>query len=125
MYDVDIKSYHPIPSDLDKQNGYMTRYFVSKANQISSIVYEVSPRQYDDLIWRDYIVGVYFNWLIKGHLDNYTIKVYTGVPFDNGVETIMIPGVKYQNEAIIQYYSEKIPILKNTVRIYDQFYIGR
>lgn len=123
-FDSQIVNEIPIITQAHINQKYVTRYFVSKSNQLRTVVYEVGVRQYDDLMTNCCVIGGFLNWIIKGPLDDYTVKVYTGVPWNEGVEDINIPGVMSQNKGAVMYLGKKIPILKNTLTIYDQFYIG-
>ena len=123
-FDTTIINTAPTITEADRERGYFVRYFVAKASQINSLVYEVDSYQYDDLTWRDGIIGGRLVWTIRGPLDSYTISVYTGLPVNGGYEDITIPGVKAQNKGAVAYLSKKIPILQNTLTVYDQYYIG-
>lgn len=123
-FDFQIVNEIPTITQAHISQKYVTRYFVARSNQIHSVVYEVGDRQYDDLMANCCVIGGYLNWIIKGPLDDYTVKVYTGVPWNGGVEDIRIPGVRSQNKGAVMYLGKKIPILKNTLTMYDQFYIG-
>lgn len=74
--------YHlPIPTDEDKNNGYITRYFVQQRNNPRSTITEIDVEQYNAVnklnapginggIWRK----VKFDWRISGDID-YIIEI--------------------------------------------------
>jgi len=119
---VNIKPTTPVVTNRDKNRKYMYRYFVSKANQINTMVYEVNLREYEKHMGNQYIVNTYLKWLIVGKKEDTIIEVYMTNP--NEKEPITIPGVLTQNKASVMFYSRKIPALKSYLRKYDQFYVG-
>jgi hypothetical protein len=43
---------------------------------------------------------------------------------NSGYEDIEIPGVMHQNKGAVEYHSQRIPILQNTLTNYSQYYRG-
>lgn len=123
-FDIQITSYNPKVTQRDIEQGFITRYFVSKKNQLTSEVYEVTHSDVKSLANNPYIETAHLNWTIRGKLDNYTVKVYTGNPMEDGFESITVPGVIQQNKGAVEYLSKKIPAIKKYLTKFDQFYLG-
>ena len=71
---IKIVTYLPTPIEFDYKKGYITRYFLQKANDINSPIYEVKQNammKYDsNSFYRyDYIYQIFYNF-IKYNLDN-------------------------------------------------------
>lgn len=66
-YDLDSVVPHlPHPKDIDYQRGYIVRYFIQKANDINSSIYEVSSSDIGTYKNTFYYVTVSLDWRIKG-----------------------------------------------------------
>lgn len=96
-----------IPTDIEKSEGTMNRFFIYKRNEPNRVFFEIDEGQTDDYE-RDhaginqYLYGlVEVPWKIEGPERD----VYT-----NGILTI--PGVVDTNIRIVGRFSEKFPILK-------------
>lgn len=125
FFRVKILDHVPIASDRDIDRGYFARYFVSKANQTTTRVHEVSRNEYDRLKRKDFITNGRLNWTIRGSLEDTILNLYTGNPaFEMGKEPIAIPGVLTQNQGAVIFLSRRIPALQSYLRRFDQFYVG-
>jgi hypothetical protein len=112
-------------TQVHRQRGYVPRYFAAKANHINQEVFEITRRDYDKLYSNQYVVLGHLNWVIKGRLGDQILNLYTGNPtYEGGKEPINIPGVLTQNEGAVRFLSRKIPVVKNHLINYEQFYIG-
>ena len=112
-------------TQVHKQRGYVARYFAAKANHINQEVFEITRRDYDKLYSNQYVILGHLNWVIKGRLDDQIIHLYTGNPsYVGGKEPINIPGVLTQNAGAVRFLGRKIPVVKNYLINYEQFYIG-
>ena len=108
-----------------KHRGYVLRYFAAKANHINQEVFEITRRNYDKLYSNQYVILGHLNWVIKGPLEDRKHLLYTGNPaFEGSREPINIPGVLTQNAGAVRFLSRKIPVIKNHLTNYQQFYIG-
>jgi len=56
----------PSPKKNDYIRGYIIRYFVQKANDTSSIIYEVSKSRYSIIQTSDLYTNVSLDWRISG-----------------------------------------------------------
>jgi len=112
-------------TQVHKQRGYVARYFAAKANHVTQEVFEITRRDYDKLYSNQYVILGHLNWVIKGRLDDQIIHLYTGNPaYAGGKEPINIPGVLTQNAGAVRFLGRKIPVVKNYLTNYEQFYIG-
>ena len=108
-----------------RQRGYVVRYFAARANHINQEVFEITRRDYDKLYSNQYVILGHLNWVIKGPLEDRKHLLYTGNPaFEGSREPINIPGVLTQNAGAVRFLSRKIPVIKNHLTNYQQFYIG-
>ena len=82
-----IFSFIPKPNDKDYFKGYIVRYFVQKANDSNSVIYEVSKTNYSKIISSPMYINIKLDWRLIGD------------PID----------VKKSNTASLQIASKTIP----------------
>ena len=122
---INIDQTIPSVTDKDIRRKFMYRYFAAKSNHRTSMIYEITRRDYDRLVDNDYVVLGNLKWVIVGKLEDRTIQVYTGNPaYEQGKEPIVIPGILTQNQASVMFLSRRIPAITSYLRKYDQFYVG-
>ena len=63
---VSIKTYTPNVTETDYKRGYVTRYFVQKANDIESAIYEVDYIGFSKAIDNPFYTCESINWRIIG-----------------------------------------------------------
>jgi len=63
---VSIKTYTPNVTETDYKRGYVTRYFVQKANDIESVIYEVDYIGFSKAIDNPFYTCEIINWRIIG-----------------------------------------------------------
>ena len=108
-----------------RQQGYVARYFVARANRIHNEVFEVNRREYEKHSDDSYVLSGHLNWIIKGLLEDHQVSIYTGNPtFDGGREPINVPGVLTQNRGAVRFLSRKIPAVKDYLTNYEEFHRG-
>jgi hypothetical protein len=61
-----IVSFIPTPNDKNYQNGYIVRYFVQKANDISSPIYEINRNSYNRILGTPFYTTISLDWRIVG-----------------------------------------------------------
>lgn len=64
-----INAYIPTPSDEDYKMGYIIRYFIQKANDTSSYIFEISDESRLDFIASPFYTINSIKWKISGPLD--------------------------------------------------------
>jgi hypothetical protein len=106
------ETFLPAPSDTDYTDGKIKRYFIQKANDKISPVFEISESTYNDLLTNVYWSKVELNWRIVGKLE----PVYS----DKGM--LIDPGVANSNIKEIAKFQKTIPTLKNYLINTLQFY---
>lgn len=67
-----IFTFIPRPNEKDYNRGYITRYFVQKANDVNSYIYEVSKESYKNYLNNSFLLTVSLDWRIDG--DDIDIK---------------------------------------------------
>jgi hypothetical protein len=65
-FNLDIKPFIPSPTDSDYKKGYITRYFVQKANDSNGLIYEVSNESYKTYIKNKLLISESVDWRIIG-----------------------------------------------------------
>jgi hypothetical protein len=96
-----------LPTEVEKQDGVMTRYFVYKRNEPNRVFFEVDKDQTDDYE-RDHTgINQYLYGLVEvpWKIDGPEKDVYK-----NGL--VITPGVIDTNLRIVDRFSEKFPILR-------------
>ena len=63
---ISITTYIPSPIDEDYKRGYITRYFVQKANDKNSVIYEIRKNTISKFSSNPFYVVVSLDWRIKG-----------------------------------------------------------
>lgn len=71
-FNLDIFSFVPSPTESDYKRGYITRYFVQKANDTTSPIYEVSKENYKRYLNNKLLISESLDWRLIG--DNDDIK---------------------------------------------------
>ena len=96
-----------IPSQIEVNEGFMTRYFVIKLNEPVNICYEIAESETKTFKTKNTGINQYLYDIIK-----IPWKI-NGLEFDkyeNGL--LKYPGIVDSNLRIIERYSKKFPILK-------------
>ena len=96
-----------IPSQIEVNEGFMTRYFVIKLNEPSKVCYEIAESETKTFKTKNTGINQYLYDIIK-----IPWKI-NGLEFDkyeNGL--LKYPGIVDSNLRIIERYSKKFPILK-------------
>ena len=65
-FSSNIISFVPKPSESDFKKGYITRYFIQKANDSHGLIYEVSKDSYTNFVSNLLFVNVSLDWRITG-----------------------------------------------------------
>lgn len=63
---ISITTYIPSPIDEDYKRGYITRYFVQKANDKSSVIYEIRKKTISKFSSNSFYIVASLDWRIKG-----------------------------------------------------------
>jgi hypothetical protein len=95
-----IKTHLPNPTDGDYNKGYIKRYFVQKANDKDSQIFEVSQVQYSSYSNLSYYLLVSIDWRVRGNVEE----------------------VKYSNKESIKIVYGKMPKLSLYLPNLLQFY---
>jgi hypothetical protein len=61
-----LVTYLPAPTDFDYKNGYITRYFLQKANDFDSPIYEVKQRALSKYASNSFYTVVSLDWRLTG-----------------------------------------------------------
>lgn len=64
-----IVTYIPTPNNNNYVVGYIIRYFIQKANDENSYIYEIDKSSFIDFVENPFYVTVQLNWRIKGTAD--------------------------------------------------------
>jgi hypothetical protein len=98
--DIKISTYIPNPSVSDYNNGYIRRYFIQRANDKSSPIFEVSLLEYERLLYKPTYIGVSIKWRIKGPISQMEM------------DSVVDKGVKESNRIAISLVNDIMPNLK-------------
>lgn len=63
---IKIKTHVATPAEIDYKRGYVTRYFIQKANDLDSTIYEVDYIGFSKFIDNPFYTHVNLNWRIIG-----------------------------------------------------------
>lgn len=107
-----IDTYVPVPSNIDYERGYITRFFIQQSNDTESPIYEISKQNFRKYSTSKLYRGTTLRWRIKGPLE----------PIFNNRNEVTDKGVRESNKIAIQIASEKIKNLKLYLPHLLQFY---
>jgi hypothetical protein len=62
-----IKTHTPTPTENDYKIGYIQRYFIQKANDEASYIYEVGEKYFSDISTNPFIKNIVLKWKISGN----------------------------------------------------------
>lgn len=69
-FDTDVVSTHvPSPTERDYRRGYITRYFIQRANDEKSVIYEVDSRGFSTFKENPFYRTASLEWVIIGEGD--------------------------------------------------------
>lgn len=105
-------TYLPAPSDNDYSDGVITRYFIQKANDKISSVFEVNQSTYFTLLSNPFWTTIELQWRIKGDLE----------PVFNEKGMLIDPGVRNFNLNQIAKFQKIMPPLRSYLINPTQFY---
>jgi hypothetical protein len=63
---IKIVPYIPSPTDIDYKRGYIVRYFVQKANDTNSVIYEIRKKSIGKLSDNSFYKIVSLDWRLIG-----------------------------------------------------------
>jgi len=61
-----IHTFVPSPTETDYKKGYITRYFIQKANDKASYIYEISNVDYSKFAFSPFFTQILLDWRIIG-----------------------------------------------------------
>ena len=83
--------YVPKPTSFDYDNGYVTRYFVQKSNDVNSRIVEVNSKTFTSYTQNLFFITVLLDWVIVGNEVEvreqnkksiaYAARTMKGIPF--------------------------------------------
>ena len=65
-----IAAYIPTPQDVDYQRGYIVRYFIQKANDKDSKIFEVDEYAFAKFTNSPFYIAVQIDWRVIGSTDD-------------------------------------------------------
>ena len=98
----DVSVSIPILTDKDYFKGYVVRYFVQKANDINSVIYEVSKSNYTQILSSPIYLNLKLDWRITG--DPIEIKKSNTASLRIASETI--PKISLYLPNLLQFYKK-------------------
>lgn len=106
------ETFLPNPSEQDYVDGKIIRYFIQKANDKKSPVFEISENLFNDLNSNPFWAKVQLDWKIKGDLE----------PVFNQKGNLIDVGVRNFNLNQIAKFQKTIPPLRSYLINPTQFY---
>ncbi len=106
------QTFLPSPSEQNYLDGKITRYFIQKANDKTSPVFEINKSTYAKIFENGYWAKVEMEWRIKGELE----------PVFNEKGILIDPGVRNFNLNQIAKFQKTIPPLRSYLINPTQFY---
>jgi hypothetical protein len=92
----------PTPTEKDYINGYIVRYFIQKANDLNSFIFEVDSKQFSKLQNSEIYSNVSLDWRIKG--DPNEIKKSNSASVRIASQTI--PKIQLYLPNLLQFYKK-------------------
>lgn len=97
-----ISAHIPTPQDIDYQRGYIVRYFIQKANDKDSKIFEVDEYGFAKFINSPFYITTEIDWRISGPTDE----------------------IRQSNMKAIHFVKKQMPMLKMYLVNYLQFSIN-
>jgi hypothetical protein len=97
-----IVSFIPTPNDKNYQNGYIVRYFVQKANDTSSPIYELNRNSYNRILDTPFYTTVSLDWRLTG--SNEDVKKSNSASIRIASETI--PKIQLYLPNLLQFHKK-------------------
>jgi hypothetical protein len=94
-----ISAHIPTPQDIDYQRGYIVRYFIQKANDKDSKIFEVDDYGFAKFINSPFYITVEIDWRLSGSTDE----------------------IRQSNMKAINFVKKQMPALKMYLVNYLQF----
>lgn len=63
---INITAFIPSPIDEDYKRGYITRYFIQKANDKNAVIYEIRKKTISKFSSNPFYIVTSLDWRIKG-----------------------------------------------------------
>ena len=76
-----ISAHIPQPNEMDYKRGYITRYFIQKANDTEAPVYEVDYLGYRKFFEHPFTTAISLDWKIKGSDDEIKDSNFKSIKF--------------------------------------------
>ena len=100
---VKIVPFIPSPKEQDYKRGYITRYFVQKANNIDDVIYEVKKGSTSKLTTNSFYTVVSLDWRIIGSRED--IKKSNSESIRIASETI--PKIQLYLPNLLQFHQKE------------------
>ena len=92
----------PNPTDKDNFKGYIVRYFVQKANDTNSVIYEVSKSNYTQITSSPIYVNVKLDWRLVGD----PIEIKKSNTASVRIASKTIPKISLYLPNLLQFYKK-------------------
>lgn len=99
---IKITTYIPTPIDEDYKRGYITRYFVQKANDKNSVIYEIRKNTISKFSNNSFYTIVSLDWKIKG--DPIEVKKSNSISVRIASQTI--PKIQLYLPNLLQFHKK-------------------
>lgn len=79
----DVKPFVPNPKKIDYDRGYIVRYFLQKANDGNSLIYELSSNGYSKYNKNPFFKTAVVDWRIKGPVEEVRESNFKSILFSS------------------------------------------
>ena len=97
-----VTAFIPNPIEKDYFKGYIVRYFVQKANDINSVIYEVSKSKYSNITSSDLYTNVSLDWRLIGDPSEIKKSNITSLR----IASVDIPKIGLYLPNLLQFYKK-------------------
>jgi hypothetical protein len=97
-----ITTFIPTPIEKDYFKGYIVRYFVQKANDVNSVIYEVSTARYSNIQSSDLYINVSLDWRLTGD----PIEIKKSNTSSLRIASKTIPKISLYLPNLLQFYKK-------------------
>tara|TARA_B110000902_G_scaffold165239_1_gene188742 strand:- start:152 stop:502 length:351 start_codon:yes stop_codon:yes gene_type:complete len=99
---IDIYTHIPTPRDVDYTNGFITRFFIQKTNDVNSLIYEVKERSYGEFKQSSQYVAISLDWRVTGTFDEIKKSNKASIL----IETANIPKIGLYLPNLLQFHKK-------------------
>jgi hypothetical protein len=99
---INITAFIPSPIDDDYRRGYITRYFIQKANDRDGVIYEIKKNTTSKFSNNPFYIITFLDWRLSGDVDEVKKSNRESIRIASAV----IPKIQLYLPNLLQFYKK-------------------